>query len=338
MPVVIQSHFVRQLFHTADRTFIRQSENWNYLRSRIRILPNLPYRHSGIRPMGRAQCIARNAGRFHHPQSYSHCADHQESRFHLGTMDWQSVPRRISKPHSGPGKETDGRHLHGYHGTTDYIQHHPRQLRGIWATCTASRLRDGTKIGNLSGYGFTLCFLSGSNRAECSHYHHSRACFCWSLASAGDFPGSYHWRCFPVNQTDSRRNIRHYFSWNDLHEHGTFVRFRRCSEESERKADGWKQFHSCHRCEKSETFGHPPHPPTHSARAGMGSRRKGDRHSKKCRSCHSAKYQSVWFIGQWNPGRDYQTTVMGKTVAGFKPAQQSAEYPDYQKHAPTHPG
>ena len=29
---------------------------------------------------------------------------------------------------------------------------------------------------------------------------------------------------------------------------------------------------------------------------------------------------------------------MGKTVAGFKPAQQSAEYPDYQKHAPTHPG
>ena len=96
MPVVIQSHFVRQLFHTADRTFIRQSENWNYLQSRIRILPNLPYRHSGIRPMGRAQCIARNAGRFHHPQSYSHCADHQESRFHLGTMDWQSVPRRIS--------------------------------------------------------------------------------------------------------------------------------------------------------------------------------------------------------------------------------------------------
>ena len=30
--------------------------------------------------MGRAQCIARNAGRFHHPQSYSHCANHQESR------------------------------------------------------------------------------------------------------------------------------------------------------------------------------------------------------------------------------------------------------------------
>ena len=68
----------------------------------------------------------------------------------------------------------------------------PRQLRGIWATCTASRLRDGTKTRNLSGYGFALCFLSGSNRAECTHYHHSRACFCWSMASAGDFPGSYH--------------------------------------------------------------------------------------------------------------------------------------------------
>jgi hypothetical protein len=50
-----------------------------------------------------------------------------------------------------------------------------------------------------------------------------------------------------------------------LHEHGPFVRFRRCCEESERKVDGWKQFHSCHRCEKSETFGHPPHPPTHFA-------------------------------------------------------------------------
>ena len=34
----------------------------------------------------------------------------------------------------------------------------------------------------------------------------------------------------------------------------------------------------------------------------------------------------------------HQTTVMGKTVAGFKPAQQPAEYPDYQKHAPTDPG
>ena len=105
---------------------------------------------------------------------------------------WTDNPSLDEYQSRPPGKETDGRHLHGYHGTTDYIQHHPRQLRGIWATCTASRLRNGTKTGNLSGYGLALCFLPGSNRSECTHYHHSRAYFCGSLASAGDFSGSYH--------------------------------------------------------------------------------------------------------------------------------------------------
>ena len=47
------------------------------------------------------------------------------------------------------------------------------------------------KIGNLPGYGFALCFLSGGNRAECFNRHHARACLCRSLAGAGNFPGSY---------------------------------------------------------------------------------------------------------------------------------------------------
>ncbi len=55
---------------------------------------------------------------------------------------------------------------------------------------------------------------------------------------------------------------------------------------------------------KSETFGHPPHPPTHFAWTGMGSRRKGDRHSK---SAVHATPQSV------NPydlsGNETQTVI-----------------------------
>ena len=46
-----------------------------------------------IRPMGRTQRIARNAGCFHHSQSYSYLADYQKSCFHPGAMDRQPVPR-----------------------------------------------------------------------------------------------------------------------------------------------------------------------------------------------------------------------------------------------------
>ena len=185
--------------------------------------------------MGRTQRIARNAGCFHHSQSYGYLTDYQKSCFHPGAMDRQPVPRWISKPHSGQGEETDGCHLYSYRGATDYIQYRSRQFRRIWAACPVSRFCDGTEIGNLPGYGFALCFLSGGNRAECFNRHHARACLCRRLAGAGNFPGSYDWWCFSINEKNSGRNLRHYFGRNDLHEYGTFVRFWRCGEESKRK-------------------------------------------------------------------------------------------------------
>ncbi len=87
MPVVIQSHFVRQLLHTADRTFIRQLKIEITAEVEPIFCQTYPIDILAYDQWGGLNVLPEMLAAFITPNHTAIVPDHQESRFHPGTMD-----------------------------------------------------------------------------------------------------------------------------------------------------------------------------------------------------------------------------------------------------------
>ena len=211
MSAIVQPGLV-QLFRPADRAYVGKSENRNPLRGGNDLYTDLPQRHSGIRPMGRANIFSEMLAAFITPIMPCSLLL-SKSRRDSGTVDRYSVTGRIPKPQSDRVK-TDGSYLHRPHRTTDYLQHRSRQLRRARAACQLTDSVLAQKLGTCLDMALLYTSYLRIHRTECPHRHHQRGMLSQAAGWCRNLSGPCHRRCILADQTDRRRNLRHHAGRN----------------------------------------------------------------------------------------------------------------------------